>query len=182
VPVASHVPLVIAAEDDAVVLSGHLARPNTQWQSFGAGEALVIFTGPHAYVSPALYEKRESVPTWNYIAVHAYGVPEALSPADAPDELRAALEALIAAHDGGYREQWDSLPTKYRDGMLQGIVGFRMRVTRLEGKWKLSQNRSLHDQQSVAAALGAAADPTISAVGQVMTERLAARTDDAAGA
>lgn len=174
-PVASHIPLLIATEDDSIVLTGHLARPNTQWHSFGGGEALAIFTGPHAYVSPALYEKRESVPTWNYIAVHAYGVPEAINLADDREGLHELIADMVATYDDAYLSQWDSLPDKYRDGMLQGIVGFRMRVTRLEGKYKLSQNRSLTDQHAVADALDGHADPTISAVGAIMHARLAAR-------
>jgi transcriptional regulator len=74
-PFATHLPLLADWQDGEVMVSGHLARPNAQWRAFGEGESLAIFTGPHAYISPSLYEKRESVPTWNYIAVHAYGRP-----------------------------------------------------------------------------------------------------------
>src|SRR5512143_1626624 len=79
VPFASYLPLVTVAAEDGVTLVGHLAKTNPHWQAFDQGETLAIFTGPHAYISPSLYENRESVPTWNYIAVHAYGTPHAIS-------------------------------------------------------------------------------------------------------
>ncbi|WP_243713818.1 FMN-binding negative transcriptional regulator [Nostoc sp. 106C] len=79
IPVASHVPLVVTVQNNVVKLTGHLAKQNPQWQVFEQSESLAIFTGPHAYISPSLYEQRESVPTWNYIAVHAYGIPQIIT-------------------------------------------------------------------------------------------------------
>jgi transcriptional regulator len=197
VPFASHVPVVIetgavarenAAEDtkagikraikaETMRITGHLAKANPQWRSFGAGEALAIFGGPHAYISPALYEKFESVPTWNYVAVHAYG-PVRIVAAEEQESIRGMMDTLIATYDAGYQPQWEALPDRYREGMLQGVVGFEMTVTRLEGKYKLSQNRSAADRVNVAAALAASADSTIRATGEAM--RVALQRDQAA--
>lgn len=178
-PFASHVPVVVRREGDEVTLHGHLAKANPHWRAFGAGESLAIFSGPHAYISPAHYVQRESVPTWNYIAVHAAGPVRALHAADDPAALERELAALIEANDGAYQQQWDSLPERYRAGMIQGIVGFILTATRLEGKAKLSQNRSEADQQRVAAALLGSDDQAARAVGEAML-RGRARAEGAA--
>lgn len=167
-PFASHVPVVVRRDGDAVTLHGHLARANPHWHAFAAGESLAIFTGPHAYISPAHYEQRESVPTWNYIAVHAAGPVHALHAAGDPAALEGEVRALIRANEGAYEQQWDSLSERYRAGMLQGVVGFILTVTRLEGKAKLSQNRSPADQHHVADALLSSDDPAARATGAAM--------------
>ncbi|HWQ13853.1 MAG TPA: FMN-binding negative transcriptional regulator [Roseiflexaceae bacterium] len=174
-PFASHIPVALAVRDGQVVLSGHVARANPHWRAFGAGESLAIFGGPHAYVSPALYERRESVPTWNYIAVHAYGVPRPVSFAESPAAVERALAELIATYDAAYQAHWESLPQKFRDGMMQGVVAFEMAVTRLEGKYKLSQNRSEADQRRVAEALLQRAAQAARETGTAMAARLAAQ-------
>jgi transcriptional regulator len=171
-PWASHIPVVVEETDEGVIITGHLARANPHWQSFGQGETLAIFTGPHAYISPTLYEKHENVPTWNYIAVHAYGVPTIATFAEHPERLDAIVAALIAENEASYAQQWAELTPKYREGMLRGIVGFEMPVTRLEGKYKLSQNRSATDQEQVATALRHNDEPTIAAVGIAMLETM----------
>ncbi len=167
-PFASHIPLVVRQDGSMVSLLGHLAKPNPQWRAFRKGESLAIFTGPHAYISPSLYEKRESVPTWNYIAVHAYGTPQIITLADSRRALQGMLDAVIETYDLSYKSQWDDLSDKFRESMMNGIVGFEMTVTRLEGKYKLSQNRSQTDQERVAESLLQSADPTISGVGEAM--------------
>lgn len=171
-PFASHIPVVVDHEHDTVTLTGHLAKANPHWKAFGSGEAMAIFHGPHAYISPKLYENIESVPTWNYIAVHAYGTPQAILMSDARESLVDAITTLIVDTDPSYMQQWNGLSEKYREGMLRGIVGFEMRVTRLEGKYKLSQNRSLTDQANVAHALLQGSDPTIANVGAAMKQNL----------
>jgi transcriptional regulator len=168
VPFASHVPVVVRRDGDAVTIHGHLARANPHWHAFAAGESLAIFTGPHAYISPSHYDQRESVPTWNYIAVHAAGPVRELHAADGPEALEDEVRAVIRAYEGAYEQQWDSLSERYRAGMLQGIVGFILTVTRLEGKAKLSQNRSLADQHRVAGALLESDDPAARATGAAM--------------
>jgi transcriptional regulator len=167
-PVASHIPLVITVEDETVTLSGHLAKANPQHQAFGQGESLAIFGGPHAYVSPSLYENRESVPTWNYIAVHAYGTPRPLRYGDDSAALRRHMQEMIASYESVYQAQWDSLADRFREGLMGGVVAFEMPVARLEGKYKLSQNRSHTDQARVAEALLASDDPAARATGAAM--------------
>lgn len=163
---ATHLPLVVVQQGEQTLLRGHLAKANPHWQELATQrEILVIFQGPHAYISPSHYEKWESVPTWNYIAVHAYGSARLIQ-----DEagLVATLSELIAANEATYQQQWDSLPEKFRHGMLNGIVAFEIAVTRLEGKFKLSQNRPAGDQERVATALAAHPDLTIATIGHYM--------------
>ena len=171
-PFATHLPLIVESRGDELVLTGHLAKPNAQWQGFDQGESLAIFGGPHAYISPSLYEKTESVPTWNYIAVHAYGTPIIYRYADAPERVQGMLESMMLTFDAGYMAQWESLSDKYRVGMMMGIVAFEMLVTRLEGKYKLSQNRSVVDQATVAEHLQQSPDTAAAAIGQAMQSRL----------
>jgi transcriptional regulator len=152
--IASHIPFLYDAEDGAHgTLWGHLARGNPQLKDLGAGrETLAIFEGPHGYISPRWYATHPAVPTWNYSIVHAYGTVE-------PIEDVADLERLVARlaehHEAGAATPWRlaDQPEKYRQGMLRGISGFAIRVTRLEGKFKLSQNRDATDRARVIAAL-----------------------------
>jgi len=171
-PFATHLPLLVEERGEDVVIIGHVAKPNTQWKSFGGAESLAIFGGPHAYISPSLYEEVESVPTWNYIAVHASGMPAIFTYAEAPEKVQSMLETLMQSFEPAYLKQWETLTEKYRAGMMMGIVAFEMVATRLEGKYKLSQNRSLVDQETVAEHLLQSADPTISGVGVAMQERI----------
>jgi transcriptional regulator len=146
---ATHLPLVIRDEGPNGVLEGHFAKANTHWADLASRETLVIFPGPHSYVSPSLYAEQLSVPTWNYIAVHAYGTLELIEDDASKEEL---LAGLIQANEPGYADQWRSLPEGYRRTMLAGIVGFRIPLTRIEGKFKLSQNRPEADRRAVYAA------------------------------
>jgi transcriptional regulator len=172
VPIASHIPLVVTVQNNVVKLSGHLAKANPQWQVFGVGETLAVFTGPHAYISPSLYEKQESVPTWNYIAVHAYGVPQVITLSDSPELMDKMIEEMIDTYGSEYKSQWHSLSDNFREGMMNGIIGFEMTVTRLEGKYKLSQNRSHFDQNNVAHSLLQSTESTVHAIGAAMKQNL----------
>lgn len=173
-PWATHIPLVAKLEDGVVKLSGHLAKANPQWQFFAESESLAIFTGPHAYVSPTLYEKHENVPTWNYIAVHAYGTPQILTLKDTPAQMDKMIEDMVDTYEASYKAHWHSLSHGYRTGMMGGIVGFEMAVTRLEGKYKLSQNRSQTDQETVSKALIQSEDAIARAIGEAMQQNLTA--------
>jgi transcriptional regulator len=143
---ATHLPLVIKDEGEHGVIEGHFARANPHWSLLDGRETLVVFSGPHSYVSPSLYTERQSVPTWNYIAVHASGTLATIH-----DEVakHALLRDLIQSNEPAYLEQWLSLPEHFRHGMLTGIVGFRILITRIEGKFKISQNRSEADRCNV---------------------------------
>jgi transcriptional regulator len=165
-PFATHLPLVIREEEDRVVLRGHVAKANPHWRYLQAEpNCLTIFHGPHAYVSPANYATRENVPTWNYGAVHVYGNARIFS---TPDELLGILHELIPMFEPAYAEQWASLSQPYRERMLSHIVGFEIAVTRIEGKFKLSQNRTKEEQQNVITSLNTSADTTVSGVAQLM--------------
>jgi transcriptional regulator len=171
-PFATHLPLIVEECDGEIVITGHVAKANVQWKSFEGAESLAIFGGPHAYISPSLYEKTESVPTWNYIAVHAYGTLTICTYADNPFRVQSMLETMMQRFEPSYLAQWETLSEKFRTGMMMGIVGFEMAVTRLEGKYKLSQNRSAVDQATVAEHLQQSPDPTINAIGVAIQKRL----------
>lgn len=151
----SHIPfLVERGEDGRLRLLGHVARANAHWRELeGAAEVLVIFAGPHAYVSPGWYAHHPSVPTWNYAVVHAHGKARVLPPV----ELAPLLDRLSRTYEDGQPDPWrmQSLPVDYTASMLEAIVGFEIAVDRLEGKFKLSQNRRREDIDRVAAALDA---------------------------
>jgi transcriptional regulator len=150
--VATHLPLVVKDEGEHGVLEGHFAKANSHWSALANRETLVIFSGPHTYVSPALYTESLSVPTWNYLAVHAYGTLALVE-----DELgkESLLKNLIAANESAYADHWNALPEGFRRTMLAGIVGFRICIARIEGKFKLSQNRSEADRRNVHASQAA---------------------------
>ncbi len=171
-PIASHIPLVVSLQDNVVKLTGHLAKLNPQWQSFGEYESLAVFTGPHAYISPSAYEKQENVPTWNYIAVHAYGIPQIITRDREPESMNQMIDEMIDTYGSDYKSQWHNLGDRYREGMMDGIVGFEITVTRLQGKYKLSQNRSHRDQVNVAHTLLNSDDPDTQAIGIAMQQNL----------
>ena len=159
-PFATHVPLVVRQDGERILLRGHVAKANPHWRYLEQQpRCLVIFHGPHAYISPTNYATRENVPTWNYGAVHVYGRARTYS---APDELLAMLHELIPLFEPAYAEQWANLSPAYRERMLSHIVGFEIAVTKIEAKFKLSQNRTTAEQENVITSLRAAPDTTIS--------------------
>jgi transcriptional regulator len=170
--IASQVPFLTERRDGKLYLVGHLARPNPQNADLATGgQVLAIFQGPHAYISPTWYEAGPAVPTWNYAAVHAYGASRTTTD---PGWLRDLLERLSHRHEA--REptppwQMHDQPTPYLAGMLNGIVGFEIAVERLEGKFKLSQNRPAGDRPRIIAALDARFDADSHGVAQLMRER-----------
>lgn len=151
--VAGHIPLLLVRDGTPFGrLEGHVARANDQWRDV-TGEALAIFTGPHAYISPRWYEAEGVVPTWNYVAVHAYGRLEVM---DDRAELRELLRRSLAAYEGSAETPWTlERSGETVDRRLAEIVGFRIPITRLEGKWKLNQNHPRERQARVVAALEA---------------------------
>jgi transcriptional regulator len=143
---ATHLPLVVKDEGEHGILEGHFAKANRHWEALAGSETLVVFAGPHSYVSPTLYDEPLSVPTWNYIAVHAYGTMELIESEDAKDRL---LKELIEVHEPAYAEAWRAMPAGFQRTMLAGIVGFRIPIARIEGKFKISQNRSEADRRRI---------------------------------
>jgi transcriptional regulator len=146
---ATHLPMIVKDSGPHGLLEGHFAKANPQWESLANRETLAIFSGPHSYVSPTLYVDPLSVPTWNYIAIHAYGNLQLVE-----DEAgkNALLEDLIEAHEPPFLERWRGFPVDFRQNMLSGIVGFRIPIARIEGKFKLSQNRAAAERANVQAA------------------------------
>jgi transcriptional regulator len=165
---ATHLPLVVKDEGEHGLIEGHFARANPHWKALAGQETLVVFSGPHSYVSPSLYVEPLSVPTWNYIAVHAYGKLELIEEDAAKDTL---LRGLIALHEPTYAERWREMPEGFRRTMLAGIMGFRIPISRIEGKFKVSQNRAAEERRNVHAA-HAAGTPDEQALAEWM-ERLA---------
>ncbi|NJL22121.1 MAG: FMN-binding negative transcriptional regulator [Leptolyngbyaceae cyanobacterium SM1_3_5] len=172
VPCASHVPLVVLRQENEIKLIGHLAKANLQWRSFDAAESLAIFTGAHAYISPALYEQQENVPTWNYIAVHAYGKPEVITLSRSRQLMETLMDKMIDTYESAFKSHWHNFSDGYRTSMMNGIVAFEMTITRLEGKYKLSQNRTQTDQQNVANSLSESDDPAARSIALEMQKNL----------
>ncbi len=152
---ASHLPVVVRESGDKIVLDMHMARANPQWKEFFDDEVLVVFSGPHAYVSPRWYEDRQRVPTWNYAAVHAYGVPKLIEDKEAKHSNQTKL---VETHDPEWLPRFKALPRKYLDDMLAAIVNFEIEVARIETRWKLSQNRGGREMNLIAAELERSAD------------------------
>jgi transcriptional regulator len=170
-PFATHLPVLIADSGGEITLRAHVAKANPHWKMLDQEperDSLVIFHGPHAYISPALYEVHESVPTWNYATVHAYGRGKLLT---AETDKQQVLAELISQFDSSYLNQWNSFDEQYRSRMLNHIVAFEINVTRIEAKFKLSQNRTRIEQENVIQTLGASSDSAISGVADLMRQR-----------
>jgi transcriptional regulator len=155
---ANHVPMLLdPAPDPYGTLRGHVARANPVWRETDMGiPALAIFSGPEAYISPSWYETKNPagkvVPTWNYAVVHAYGQIEFFHE---PERLKTLVRALTDVNEAEFEHPWsiDDAPAAYIDNLLNSIVGIEIRIDRLQGKWKMSQNRVAADRRTVACAL-----------------------------
>jgi transcriptional regulator len=168
-PFATHLPVFVVESAEHLVLRGHVAKANPHWRYLEQNpQCLTIFHGPHAYVSASNYTTRENVPTWNYGAVHVYGKARTFA---SPEELQGVLNQLIGTFEPAYAEQWASFSESYRERMLSHIVGFEIAVSKIEAKFKLSQNRTKEEQANVIASLGKAEDTAISGVSRLMQEQ-----------
>jgi len=145
-PYATHLPFLVNQVGDQVILSSHFAKANPQSSDIINNNALVIFTEPHAYISPKNYEKEQNVPTWNYLAVHASGKCVLL---DGEENKAALLKEMIQYYEAGYLKQWEGLPGDYKQKMMKGITAFEMVVDDLQAKAKLSQNRTEKEQENI---------------------------------
>jgi transcriptional regulator len=168
-PFATHLPILAREAGDQIILHGHMAKANPHWELLKSGEeSLTIFHGPHAYISPRLYESRDSVPTWNYATVHMYGRARVFSESE---QLQEEVREIINAFDPDYFAQWSGLTDKFREGMLKHIVGFEIVATRIEAKFKISQNRTKGDQANVIAALRESTDSAASEIAKLMQKQ-----------
>ncbi|MDB5126910.1 FMN-binding negative transcriptional regulator [Mucilaginibacter sp.] len=150
VPEATHLPFLIEQRGEELVLISHFAKANPQSAAVFNETSLVIFTEPHAYISPSNYEKEQNVPTWNYLSVHAYGKATLI---EDKAEVAELLEKMIGFYEADYRNQWDNLPDDYKFKMMNGITAFEIVVTDLQAKKKLSQNRTKIERENIIASL-----------------------------
>ncbi len=144
---ATHLPFVAEERDNRIILTSHMSKANEHWKDLEAGaDLLIIFQGPHAYVSPSNYELRQNVPTWNYIAVHTHGKARIIP---SKEGAVAVLEKTIGKYEQAFFKQWQELSADYKDSMIKGIVAFEIEVTRMEGKFKLSQNKTEKEKENI---------------------------------
>jgi transcriptional regulator len=177
-PFATHLPFFLRAneENEKVALRGHVAKANPHWRYLERQpQCLTIFHGPHSYISPTTYEARESVPTWNYAAVHVYGTARLFS---SQRDVHDMLNDLMQTFEPAYREQWEDLSQTFRENMLRQIVGFEIVASRIEGKFKLSQNRTRQDQANVIASLEQANDTAVAGVARMMKEQCLGKIEE----
>jgi transcriptional regulator len=170
-PFATHLPLFVPMDmhEEKVVLRGHVAKANPHWRYLEQQpECLTIFHGAHSYISPTNYTARESVPTWNYAAVHLCGIARVFS---SKEDLLGMLHELMGTFEPAYAEQWATLDEAYRERMLSHIVGFEITTTKIEGKFKLTQNRTREDQENVIASLEKSVDTVVSGVSRLMRDQ-----------
>jgi transcriptional regulator len=169
-PFASHLPLLLDRDGGpSGTLIGHMARSNPQWREAASQQVLAIFSGPHAYISPTWYEAEKVVPTWNYVAVHAYGRLELIEDAAVAE---AVLRRTIETYEASQPSPWrlDESP-EFVSRLTQQIVAFRIPIERIEGKWKLNQNHSSERRAKVVAALESQADENSHQIARLMRDR-----------
>jgi transcriptional regulator len=172
---ANHIPFVIhPGRGEKGTLCGHLARANPAWQHFGTIEALVIFQGPESYITPSWYPSKhadgKAVPTWNYAVVHAYGTPRAIEDGT---WLLEHVTQLTATHEAGQALPWEvsDAPRDFTEQLISRIVGIEIPIARLQGKWKVSQNRKQPDRLGVAAGLESLATDRSQAMAELVMQR-----------
>tara|TARA_R110002153_G_scaffold19073_3_gene65889 strand:- start:11026 stop:11646 length:621 start_codon:yes stop_codon:yes gene_type:complete len=147
---ATHLPFVLQTDEgEQGVLYAHCAKANPHWKNIEAAQVLVIFTGPHSYISPSWYSSKPAVPTWNYTAVHAYGIASLLD----PQETLKAVDQVVEKYEPQLLIDQDIVTEPFKHKMLAAIVGFKIELTKLEGQLKLGQNRSKNDQAGIYDAL-----------------------------
>lgn len=166
-PIATHLPFIIEEKNDKIILTSHLSKANEQWKTFNNKDVLVIFSEPHAYISPTLYEKQQNVPTWNYVAVHAYGKIKIFG---SDEEKLSVLHKQMQTYEASYIEQFKTLDKKYVDGLLKGIVAFEVLVSKIQSKEKLSQNKTDAERANIKKHLEESNNNTEQAIGKMMTK------------
>lgn len=174
-PFATHLPFLIdEKKGEADVLIGHMAKPNPHWKNLNNQEVLVIFSGPHAYISPTWYNEDNTVPTWNYVAVHIYGTVRIINK---KEELVELMEKTVNFYEASMPNPWNAqFDNKFIDGLMNGIVGFEISINKIEGKWKLNQNHSIERQQSLVSGLRTSNHYNSEEVASIMEENIKANT------
>jgi transcriptional regulator len=167
-PFATHLPLILDKEN--TYLFGHFARPNPQWKDINNQIVLAVFHGPHCYISPSWYETKKAVPTWNYVTVHVYGQVELI---EDEHELMGSMHDMVLKYEApnsSYRLQ--DLGTDFLSGLNKGVQGFKLKINKIEGKSKLSQNHSLHRQELVVKQLGQITNTDEQKISSLMKENI----------
>lgn len=149
-PLATHLPFVIKETEGQIRITSHFNRANPQAKCIASQESLIVFSEPHAYISPTHYDHQENVPTWNYVSVHAYGRARLI---EKPDEVTAVLEEMIEFLEPSYKAQWNDISQEYKSKLARGITAFEFVVSRLDFKEKLSQNKTANERQNIINAL-----------------------------
>ncbi len=172
VPFVTHVPMLLnRTAGDYGTITTHIARANPQWREIAGQTVLAVFAGPHAHITPAWYDTNRAVPTWNYTAVHAYGHVVVI---EQPDELWNIVQRAVATYEGGRPKPWSTAGDEsFARGLLPQIVGLRLKITRLEGKFKLSQNHPAERREKVIASLEQQGDENSLGVAELMRRSLA---------
>ncbi|MGB0880464.1 MAG: FMN-binding negative transcriptional regulator [Polaribacter sp.] len=145
-PIATHLPFVVSKNGDNIILTSHFAKANEQAINIEDKEILTIFSEPHAYVSPKYYDKKQNVPTWNYLAVHTYGNAKII---DNEKEIFLVLKQMISNFDVAYLNQWNDLPYNYKSKMANGIIAFKITIDEIQFKEKLSQNKTKKERKRI---------------------------------
>ncbi len=170
-PFATHLPFLLdRGTGPQGTLIGHVARANPQWQQLGGQTALAIFSGPHAYISPTWYEAEQVVPTWNYVAVHVYGQVQIIEDQGALLEI---VQKLVAVYEQARPRPWSFHGSEtFGERLLTQIVGFRLEINKIEGKWKLNQNQPVERRQKVVRALRERNDDNAQAIAALIQAML----------
>ncbi len=166
-PHATHLPFHIDDTNGVIRLTAHMAKANPQWKDFDAQEALIIFSGPHAYISPTNYEKHENVPTWNYLAVHVYAKVHLVH-----DEARGyeILHEMMQQSEPAFLRQWSELDEGYKQRLFKGIVAFEIEVTDIQAKHKMSQNKTATERQNIIGSLSKEDDTAMKETAKYMEQ------------
>ncbi len=167
-PYATHLPLLLNKEEG--FLYGHFARPNEQWKDIANQKVLVVFQGPHCYISPSWYETNQAVPTWNYVAIHVYGQMEIVE--DAQEVFNSLVDMVLKYEKPDSSYHLEDVDSNYIKGMSKGIVGFKIKINKIEAKAKLSQNHPANRQELVIKQLENSLDQNNSQIAELMKRNL----------
>jgi transcriptional regulator len=162
---ATHLPFAVSETGGEIILTSHFSKANLQWKEIAENNVLVIFTEPHAYISPKHYDSDMNVPTWNYIAIHVYGKGSIIAE---QERSFAVLDTMIDTFEKEYKTQWDQLPFEYKTKMLNGIVSFQINVTDIQAKKKLSQNKKVTERERIISAFENSNDSNEKAIAEFM--------------
>ncbi len=163
--VATHIPILYRRDSQKLILEAHIALGNSQWKDLEKQEVLVIFSEPHAYISTENYLKHETVPTWNYIAVHMYGHVKLVKD---HNEIEGIMERTIVKYEPAYFQKWQGMSEEFKSRMLKGIVPFQIEITDVQAKAKLSQNKTEQEIDRISTSLKNSASPVEALLAEYM--------------